>query len=315
MNVVSMQNNAADTQTIEGAEEATQKVLKFVKAVVANPEMEGTIEFELLQHGAGQEEDDAVWSAEYAPGDEVNQLVKEVVEAAVEDASGYPNGVLKYVFKAVGVKARVIFSLKVNSTEDEDIEDIDDLPNKRGLISQLMRHQEKIMRIAVGSTQKVIKTLETQNQKKDERIDQLESNQINTIKMIEDLVSGRHVRDLELRKLEREEKHKDQAIGMLMTAMPMLANKLMGGAQGAANVQGSGGPIAGASPIETMVEGLMSSMTSEQFNNLVKSGLFSPDQMMLLAEIARTIQAKQDAAAGGQSASGSPNPGAGDNKS
>jgi hypothetical protein len=301
MNVVSMHNNETDTQSIEGVEEAEQKVLKFVKAATESTELEGTLEFELLMHGAGQDQDDPVWSSEWEPGDNISRLTKEIVEAAVEDASGYPNGVFKYVLKVVGVKARAVFSLRVNSVEDEDIEDIDELPNKKGVLQMLMRHQEKTMRIAIGSVAKTMQHMSKQLEKKDERIEAMEARQMDMLKMTEDLISGRHARDLELRKLDREDQRKEQALGMLMNTLPVLATKVIGAHQAAQMAPG------GPTPLENVIEGLMGSVTQEQFQAIYKSGLFTPEQIMALAQIAEMLKARQEAAQNGQNTQ---NPGA-----
>jgi hypothetical protein len=291
-----------DADTIEGQGEALDKVHRFIKNIQESVEMEGGFIFSLFKSGRAESEEDPVFTSELEVDGSAGELANEIVNAAMEDAGEYYKGNQKYVVRAENVKARCLFTLYVKpGEEDEDMEDVEDLPNKKGLLSQLMRHQEKIMKVAVGTVGKITDQLMKSNREKDDRIRELEAGQVNTIKLTEELISGRHARDLELRKVANKEKRSEEVVGMLMQSAPMVLGMI-------ANSQaGNGAPPPAqmgepnqfvpqqSSHIEPMVEALLGSFTTEQFEEIAKSGVFAPQQIMALVEIAKAVKAKQDA--------------------
>lgn len=127
---------------------------------------------------------------------------------------------------------------------------------------------------------------------KDQRIKMLESAQINNLKAFEELISGRHARDIELRRMENAERRKDQVAGVLMQSAPILVGKVLGGGAGAAQMaQGPGG----RTQLELMLEGFLGSISQEQFGKLMELGIFEPHQTMTLMEIIRFVMDRQEA--------------------
>lgn len=290
-----------DAETVEGQGEALDKVHRFIKNIQESVEMEGGFVFSLIQHGRASDEEDPVFTSELEVTGNARELAQEIIDAAIEDVSEFFKGTHKYVVRADNVRARCLFSLKVNpKEEDEDMDDIEELPNKKGLLSQLMRHQEKIMKVAVGSVKSVIDMQARSIKERDSRISELEGRQIDTIKMTEDLMSGRHARDLEMRKLETKEKRMGEIAGVVMQGAPVLLS-MIANSQAKTGADGNAppaqmGPSPQSSPIESMVEALIGDLTPEQFAKIYESGVFSPMQIVTLVEIAKSVQAKQQAA-------------------
>lgn len=302
-----------DVQAIEGEGEASEKVERFVLNILESVEMDGSdYTFSLFQHGRGGEEDDPVFSTEFKrkkkDRDYLIKSSQELAEAIVSEASSdvenFLKGKHKYVVRCEDVNARCVFTLTVNETEDEDMDDIEETPNKKGLLSQLMRHQEKVMKLAVGATKNVIDMQNRTIRESQERIKQLEEKQVENIRLTEELVSGQHARNIELRRIEKKEKRMDEIAGMVMQGAPMLLQMV---AASGAKVGGGGevqvtetGQAAQQTParapsgsrIEQLVEVLLGTFTQDQMLKMQASGLFAPEQLMTLIEIAREIDAK-----------------------
>lgn len=269
---------------IEGVSEAAQKVKAFLAKYKDSTENEGTLVVELYQAAVGQEE--IVETFEYEQGESLDKLVDEILEAAVEDADGLvTGGKVKYTVKVEGLRGRVAFSLKVVAGEDEDIEDVEDLPNKKGLITQQMRHNEKLMKTSMGIMEKFGNILQKALHDKDQRIADLERVHLDGIKTFAELAQAKHVQDMEFRRLEREESRKDQAVGVLAQGAPMLMHMV-------ANRLG-GAPPQGPSPLEQALTQFMNSISGEQIQALIASNIFNQGQLMGLLEMAKAIEEKQ----------------------
>lgn len=276
--------NVENGTIIEGIVEASQKVRAFLAKYKDSTENEGVLIIELYQASVGQEE--IVETFELEQGESLDKLVDEILEAATEDADGLvTGGKVKYTVKVEGLRGRVAFSLKVVAGEDEDMEDVEDLPNKKGLITQQMRHNEKLMKTSMGIMEKFGNILQKALHDKDQRISDLERVHLDGIRMFSEVAQAKHVQDMEFRKLEREETRKDQAIGVLAQGAPMLMHMV------ASKLGGS--PPQGPSPLEQALTSFMNSIRGEQIQALIQSGIFDQGQLMGLLEMAKTIEERQ----------------------
>jgi hypothetical protein len=314
-----------DAEYVEGGSDARAKILAFLEKLSRSTEVEGEVMLHLCQHGGAQEE--VIYEVEFEPTSGPGEIADELVERAEEDCRGLSAKKIKYTVKAEGLAGRATFTLKCSQAEEEDLEDIEDLPNRKGLMRQLMRHQETIMKIATTSQRNVMemannivaeKRREVEDRNK--RMESLEAQFMNNAKAYEDLINGRHMRDLELRKLENSERRKDQVGSMLMQGVPILVSKFMGGGAAAGgtvphngNGEGGGGaPVGGPmgrTPLEHMMEGFMGTLDQEQFNAIMNSGVFKPEQIMGLMEIFKYIlerKAAEEAANAGKKPEGAP---------
>lgn len=309
MSMYEEDDETEDALMCEGMEDAAKASAKFLNSLRQSSEVEGDVTIVLSQTSPNQKETVREWPFDHRA--DIEDLVTEIVDAAVEDCMGLAGKRMKYTVIArdeddAPIKGRATFTLKCPEREDEDdIDDIDDLPNRKGLMGMLMRHQQTIMKMTVGQTKSWGEYLMQTIREKDNRIKALESNQLQNLKAFEELISGRHVRDMELRRMEKAEQRKDQAVGMLVNALPMVAMKAMG-----ANPADM--PVPQASRTDELVEGLMATIGHEQLQELMTSKVFNTQQQEILMEIFREVLMKKQAreAAGASAAQQGPQNGA-----
>lgn len=285
-----MGGNVRDAIVFEGFDEAVEKVHNWLKAVSQSTEGEGEMKVTLCQVAKGGTED--VHSDIYDFQQDLKDFAKELIEAAAADAEEIGRGRIKYSVQVDGIKGRICFALKipVRSDSEDDFEDYDDVPNRKGLITQQMRHTEQMTKLLVGTVKEQSDLMLRQLRDKDARIHQLERGQVETIKAFEELVSMRHVRDIEVQKYQRAEHRKDQVSHVLVNAVPALAAKLMGGGSKEA-VENFGG----RTPLEQMLEGLLMTFKPDQLNKLAHSDLLDIPQKATLMEMIRYVMDRQQA--------------------
>jgi hypothetical protein len=276
-----------DAIQFQGLDEARPKVLEFLKKVSESLETEGELKVTLSQ--AAKHGEMAVYETVYSFEESLEEFVDELFDATMKDAEDIGRGKIKYSVTVKGVKGRVTFAIVIPEREGEDEDDLDEVPNKRGLISQQMRHTESLMKITVGFVKDNQKSLSDQLKEARARIQFLESRHVETAKQYEELISMRHLRDLEFKKLENGERRKDQVGHILMQLAPVVASKFLGGGAKAAVEMGA------KTPLEVMLEGFLSTFNQEQLGKLAQAGILSPIQMAGFMEIVGYILDRQAA--------------------
>ncbi len=223
---------------------------------------------------------------------DINDLASEIVDAAVDDCEGLRAKVMKYNVRADGVSLRCVFTLKGDDGEEDDEDDTEDLPNKKGLLGLLMRHQQGTYKLSIGASRHMIDRLMEQNDAKDKTILQLQTAAMENMKAVEELMSGRHIRDMELEKMHNKDRRMDQLAGTVMQGFPLLVSKFLGGGAGAAAMQSAPGA---RTSLEGLVEGFTKTLDSEQFQQILSSGLFRPEQVQGLIEIVKFVMEREEA--------------------
>lgn len=261
-----------DAHIVEGGEDARIKLAHALqKLTKRGAEGEGSLEIVLAQVAKMGEM--TVQEFTYDFDSSVEELVQEIVDAAEEDAAAH-HGRVKYAVRVKNPSLRTIFTLHrpLIEDDDDDFEDLDELPNRRGLIQQQMRHTEVFAKEMISSSKtdrsfmyNMIKDLQQENQ-------QLKKQWFEGQSIIENLRNMQFARDLEIEKLRKAEQRKDQVAGMLLQTGPMIAAKLLGGGAGAA-AQTSTEMLGQRTPLESMVEGFLASI--EQ----------NPEKLQKLAQI------------------------------
>jgi hypothetical protein len=152
------------------------------------------------------------------------------------------------------------------------------------------RDMHKLLQRVISEQQETIRHFEKERSK--ERI------------MIDDLLSTKHIRDLELSKMQKSEDRKDEALGLLKPWAHSVGARLLGPKAIPKDVV----------PLLNQFEAVFSTFTQEQFSELSTSGKLelSPRQrqeivglfstLMNLSEQAKAQKAKE-AAANGQASS------------
>jgi len=282
-----------DATVVDGIQEAYHKVEVFLKKVKKSPENEGQMDITLAQTtGRKDQEDDAVETFELDMQTDIDALASEIVDCAVEDIEGIKTKSMKYSLKANGLQLRAVFTLKFDEGEEEDMDDVDDLPNRKGLLALLMRHTQGQHKLSIGTSKHMIDQLMDENKRKDETILTLQKQAMENIKAYEELVSGRHMRDMEMRKMENKDRRMDQLAGTVLTGFPLIVSKFLGNGAGAAAMQA----VPGArTPMEAMLEGFIKTLDKEQFTALMGSGVLRPDQIAGLVEIVKFVMEREEA--------------------
>lgn len=284
-------NEQENAVIIEGGSEAHAKIRKLLETVRRSRENEGNVDIILSQHGRSVEAEDVIETFDFEQDSPIEDFAAAIVDRAEEDIEGHGTHSLKYVVRADGHKARCVFTLKCDDGDEDDMDDIDDTPNRKGLMGLLMRHQQGTYKLSIVQSAKMIDTLSSTIVKKDEQIDKLLGRSLENAKTYEELLSGKHLRDMELRKMENKDRRMDQLAGTVLQGVPLLMSKYLGGGAGAVAMQGAPGA---RTTMETLIEGFVNTLDSEQFNKIVNSGLFSPIQIAGLVEIVKFIMERDE---------------------
>lgn len=281
-----------NAETIDGIEDAQKTIKTFLLKGQKSSENEEGLDIILAQYGKSPKDEDPIEAFRLNFETDVDELTEEILNAACDDVSGMKAKKQKYTIRAPQMPThRGTFTLKCNDGDDEDIDDIEDNPNRKGLMGMFMRHQQGLYKLSVGESKSIIDMLMEQLKTKDELIIRMQEQSVNNLKQYEELISGRHARDIELRRIERKEERMDKVAGTVLTAFPMLMSQLTGGGANAAKIMSQPGA---RTPLEMMLEGFMNSMNEEQLHKIMGSGLFSPDQMQTLMMMVKFMIERQE---------------------
>jgi hypothetical protein len=146
-------------------------------------------------------------------------------------------------------------------------------PSLEGVCKQLMRHTEALMRSHTLGAQQTHNTLSQENERLRARLDALEGKHFETVALQEELLSQRHLRDIEAMRAMAGEKRKETLLRTVATlapaVVPTMTNKLLGGS-------------AEASPaaLDPTIAAFADSLTDEQRMALAR--LLRPEQVAAL---------------------------------
>lgn len=207
----------------------------------------------------------------------IDTLTSEIEMACYDDAEGI-GGVQKYVIiphYGEKLEAAGRFILRVAAGDDtEDGGEIDSEPaTKNGLVSQLMRHNEALMRTAVASTGQIIQLQNRVIARQQEHIETMMGKHFDTTVELEGLVSQRHERDLATKRAAFKIEQTKEIVGKVTQLLPVVVNKIAGKKVMPEKV----------TPKDVMIRELMGSLTTEQMNTVASA--LKPEQMILLSEI------------------------------
>lgn len=280
----------------EGEDEARKRVRTWLEKYANSAENEGDLQIEVYHHVAGDEDPSPFDVIEFEYGAPPEALARKIVESATDYCDGVESGKARFRCEIDGVRGTCVFTITVpeRGTGDE----VDEAPNMKGLLMQDMRHKEALINantkmVAQVSSmyERVASSWERMAEAHAKRVQELEKGQVETIRAFEDINSARHIRDLELKKLEKSERRMDQVAGILMQGAPALFNKFLGGPAGERNKI----VAEGWTPLETQLMGFVATFNNEQLEKVAQSGIFTPDQLMGFMELARTLIEKKEA--------------------
>ncbi len=177
--------------------------------------------------------------------------------------------------------------LRDGGGSNEDDDDVDsEGPNQRGLLTQLMRHNELNYKTSTQATASVVRVLVQQNEMLGQRLHTLESDRVRSIQVYEGLLSERHLRELATAESAQKQKIVAEAFSKLQLLFPVLINKL------------AGAPVMPmpTNMVNEIVGSLVGSLTHEQ---MVKMGdVLTTEQMVVVLDLVdqrRKFEAKMKA--------------------
>lgn len=167
------------------------------------------------------------------------------------------------------------------SMEEQDFES--EPANERGLVSQLMRHNEAMMRSQVIGSNNAMNNLLRQLEKVQTEKENLENDRYRNLGLMEKLMSHGHERIMAERESEHQMLMKQDIYKKLMMLAPTIVNKMTG-----AKVL----PEAGDAQ-KMMMKNFAESITADQFGKL--QTVFSPEQMVVISELLQSTQQEETA--------------------
>lgn len=269
----------------------SNKVKSWLKGVFYRNREAGAVRKVVVQHVAGTSGGNYKkttvdgWEIGEKPSeDDLAELVH-WIEDSVNDYVEGTGGLQKFELQAYHKAGETPFSTTVVRAsavrEESHDEAFDSEPaNAQGHLAMSMRHNEAIIRVAIGGTRDVIKSLQQENQQLREHNQALEAQRIESYKMMEEMLSHKQERELELRKAETSEHLKKESFEMVKLLAPAVLNRIMGK------------PVfpGASSPFELMVKSLAESISPDQITALQK--VFNPGQLIDLMEIMKATQQK-----------------------
>lgn len=214
----------------EGHEAAFKKVKEWLEPRLnpdkpANREFVGNITIELYLRSKDDERIIDEFPVDISGGEPANadDLADAIVKAACAKAMMF-RGVTNYLICVKESPSQIcVFSIKVpirpHSTED-NLERVDELPNSAGIIAMLMNFagsSNREMHSMVREARDEVR-LDKQEMRQDRHL--LGAQQIQLIRLFEELTSKKHERDLSYREFEEQQQNKKRGLEMLeMVAM------------------------------------------------------------------------------------------------
>lgn len=250
---------------------------KCTKIVLRRTTVSSKMGQEVLTIDVPQEDD--------SPDDNwITDVLTTIEEIAQADADGCGTGTQKYLVQThheESNKPSAGFAIRMHADNDE--EDIFSEPaTKQGLLAQLMRHNEAIMRSTSHMQASVITNMQKTVARQESMINNLVDEKFNNIVVMERLLSNQQERDIENAKAGHKMELQGQIVNKLMLLAPTIVNKL-----------GKGKLLEEkTSPYEQQISSLADTLTEEQLGALQK--IFTPDQLLVLIDVFKQSKMKTE---------------------
>jgi hypothetical protein len=156
-------------------------------------------------------------------------------------------------------------------------------PTKHGVAQQQMRHNEVLMKTFANTVGSAVQTMQRTISRQADQIENLLSDRLAGIQVIEEAMSRKHEREMELIREGSSQERKDKLAEKAMMLLPVITNKLTG-----QKLLGGG-----ESPREQMLKDFVSSLEPGQFQH-IQQGL-GPEQLIVLVNLLQSFRAEEDA--------------------
>lgn len=270
--------------------EAERKVATWLKSELCKDKPPAKIVLRSAGVGNKGTEVDS-WSVEVRIElEEIPALANTIVSRAQEDADGNGPTITRYVVLAYDKgqskdKARSRFAMRLRGEADLDLDDDsgEEPATMKGLLSQLMRHNEAMARTLVAVSSSSSMSMVRRLESSDKQVDSLIAERMAYFEEREKSRSEEHARDQEAFLVGKEQERKDAMFQKLMGLVPIVVNR----------IAGQKALPSGDDPMMSMLEALVGTMDASQFQAI--AGNLKPEQQLTFFEILRTFQARKAA--------------------
>lgn len=211
--------------------------------------------------------------------DGIESLAEDILSRAQTDADGSGGGVHRYEVVVTGVEEKrtlARFAFRVRS-EDQDFdgESGEESASLKGIVTQLMRHNEAISRTMIQGVGALVQQLSIRVEKDSLTIDKLLDKRNQDFETIEDARSRENDRELEQLRFAQGREREQWAIGKVEALFPLIIAKI------------SGKPLT-TTQERTVLKTFIDSLTQEQFMALAKQ--LTQEQQISLFAIVKEIK-------------------------
>jgi len=239
-----------------------------------------------LRHAMGGNKAAVVVDLEVSPNHSYMELASRFEEAATDDAEGL-GGLQSYVlasyYTSYPEKIRERFSFRLSvQTEDDDVVDQTEAPTERGIVQQLMRHNEANARVMTMGMAEVVRQQNRMIERIANQNDSLMDKHFNVLDLYEKMMMAESGREIEKLRVTSEIQRTETVVEKFLQLAPAVVNRL-GGKKMLPEK---------ASPAEMMVMSFVQSLRPDQMGEILTK--LDPEQQMIIMELIQNQQARED---------------------
>jgi len=205
----------------------------------------------------------------------------EIITAAEAEASEIGGSQVYAIFayrheSPSKVSARCVFRVDGGDPEESSYGEMNSEPaTPQGIIKQSMRHTEVLMKLMVTNQAAIMRQNAMTIEQLSRQVERHEDNRFQTIELVEDLLSKKLERDLEIQKAESNQKMLEEGVSSLKALAPAVISRINGGN--------------GSLPSDTTsaLKGFFESLSEQQKMDLL--GSLNPAQQAALGELIQQI--------------------------
>lgn len=163
----------------------------------------------------------------------LGSLTSSIAEAAQKDADDLAQGIQKYALYAIfpddlNYFPRKVFRVAASNDDFERDLSPSEPPTEKGLVSQLMRHTESIMKTMTVHQSYTTGILQRENQRLVEMNEKYSQQQVDFMVLLQDTMDQSHSRRLNEKKDEAALAMKETIISKLESLVPVIINRIAG---------------------------------------------------------------------------------------
>ncbi len=213
--------------------EQSKGLEKFIRQQVFRTRATPLERFSLRSAGAGskgQEVDSFPIPSDFN-GDNLGIMFDEICQRAQDDANGAGSKVHRYALIAIeqGASSGPRFQFRLRGeSEDGDEEDGEEAPTEKGLLTQMMRHNETLMRMLVMTTGSAVNSMSRRLDHAEAANLELVKQRQEGLKILEAAKTEEHDREIQLMLVAGQEDRKGLLFKKLEMLMPIVMNKIAG---------------------------------------------------------------------------------------